>query len=649
MDGPAGPRGSVRAVLSTARCLCLLVIVACGPSSSGPHGDGGTDGVAAECSDGMHRCSGSTYQVCTGGMFVTQQECSAVCNEELGCVACPPNAAVCKDGNVHTCTPAGEIGPQSMACTGQTICQNGGCVNACESAAMSRSYTGCEYWAADLDNGIDLVGPPFPFIGCVFAASPGAVLRNLPICLDGNGVSAGMCDPPDNACPMGFTCQQTDFCVLDAAHSPFGIVVSNPQARSVDVTVTGGGGQSFTRTIPAGQVQALMPQPPGMAALIPDQSLDGTGKERKAYKVTSTLPIVAYQFNPLDNVNVFSNDASLLVPSAAFDTEYYVMSWPTLGLRTPAPGYHNFYGYLSVVAWKDGTQIEVTPTAPVQASATQTSIAAGATTTFTLNAFDVLTLQAAAGTDLTGTHIRSIGGGATFGVFGGHEAARFGEATPPDMAHTSGPCCADHLEEMLFPTSTWGKTFAIVRSQMRGTNEPDILRIMAQKAGTSLSFTPPVASGTCNTLGPGQFCEVKIQVDTAITATEPVLIGHYLQSAVWGDPVFGGAVGEGDPSMAIAVPAEQFRTEYTILIPNSYDKNFVSIGAHASGAVLLDGNMLTLDPFGGGLYRSSRQAVAAGQHKITCPSGCGIEVYGYSQAVSYMFAGGLDLKQIVIQ
>jgi hypothetical protein len=41
--------------------------------------------------------------------------------------------------------------------------------------------------------------------------------------------------------------------------------------------------------------------------------------------------------------------------------------------------------------------------------------------------------------------------------------------------------------------------------------------------------------------------------------------------------------------------------------------------------------------------------VNAGQHVISCPAGCGVEVYGYSDAVSYMFAGGLDLKKIVLE
>jgi len=56
-----------------------------------------------------------------------------------------------------------------------------------------------------------------------------------------------------------------------------------------------------------------------------------------------------------------------------------------------------------------------------------------------------------------------------------------------------------------------------------------------------------------------------------------------------------------------------------------------------------------MTPFATGMYRATRHPVSAGQHRITCPAGCGVLVYGYSDAVSYMFAGGLDLKQIVLQ
>jgi hypothetical protein len=113
-----------------------------------------------------------------------------------------------------------------------------------------------------------------------------------------------------------------------------------------------------------------------------------------------------------------------------------------------------------------------------------------------------------------------------------------------------------------------------------------------------------------------------------------VLVAHYLESAIWQDPFFGGSVGEGDPSFSISVPVEQFRTEYTILVPQAYSKNFLSISATAAGAVTVDGLAVALTPFAGGTYRGTRMQVNAGQHKIVCPASCGVEVYGYSDAVS---------------
>ena len=102
--------------------------------------------------------------------------------------------------------------------------------------------------------------------------------------------------------------------------------------------------------------------------------------------------------------------------------------------------------------------------------------------------------------------------------------------------------------------------------------------------------------------------------------------------------------------MSIGVPTEQYRTDYTILIPNSYMQNFLSISAAATGGVTVDNVATTLAPFpGAGTHRAARVPVTAGQHTIHCADGCGVLVYGYDNAVSYMFAGGLDLKQIVIQ
>jgi hypothetical protein len=641
--------------------IASVLVAACGGNVHNPGGQ--ADGGGACSPEGSKQCSGASYQTCTNGTWVDTQDCPVACDLGLGCVQCQPNEVYCQSGDVWMCDGSGNPGSMLQACTGYAVCIDGACQDACADAAQNRSYIGCEYWAVDLDNALE-VGCVQTNMGCVAfqQTSPGdcsawtvyvpmgLVAETVPTCLRTQGnttYSAGLCDPPSNSCPTGFTCNTTAaMCVLDAQHSPFAIVVSNPQAHDAHVVVTGPGGETINQTVMAGEVVPIRPQGAGV---IPDESVDGTVQAKKAYEITSDLPIVAYQFNPLDNSFVFSNDASLLIPRTAFDTDYYVMSWPTLDRRNPAPGQDPYYGYLTVVAWQDNTQITVTPTAAVQASATQTTIAAGTPTTFTLGAFDVLQLEASGTGDLTGTHIVSTNS-TSFGVFGGHEAADFGESTPPDSTHTRGPCCADHLEEMLFPSSTWGKTFAIARSQQR-LDEPDYIRIMGQMAGTAVTFTPApsaMVAGDCTNIGAGEFCDVKIQGDTEISSNNPILIGHLLESTIWQTST-GAAVGTGDPSLAIAVPTEQYRTSYTILVPNDYTANYLSISAAATGGVTVDGTAISLTAFpGGGTHRAARVPVAAGQHTIQCADGCGVLVYGWSDAVSYMFAGGLDLKQIVI-
>jgi hypothetical protein len=653
-----------RTSFSVLALLASGVLVACGPSA--PHGDDTTEpDAASECQQGQVRCQGSTYQHCEAGQWEKTEDCEAACVASVGCVTCEPGINSCDGDNVVACDANGEPGGTIQTCDGALTCVNGACVNACEEAAKNKSYIGCEYWAVDLDNAVEVLGvigmeqSDGTQLTAQECTDNNGVSQNIPVCyhLDGTTVdgTAGLCDPPSGTCPGGYTCGAQNACVLNAQGSPFAIVVSNPQTKAANVTITGAGGATITQTIAAGAVTPIFPQQNGA---IPDLSIDGTTLASKAYKIESDLPIVAYQFNPLNNVKVFSNDASLLVPRAAWDTDYYAMSYPTLNRRnvglfqTPQ---HPYYGFVTVVAWEDGTEISVTPKAAVQASATQQTIAAGATKTFTLNAFDVLQLEAAptATGDLTGTHIVSTNG-KTVGVFGGHEATLFGETTAPDQDHTNGPCCADHLEEMLFPSTTWGKTFAIARSKQR-SNEPDLVRILAQKPNTTITFNPAPSSGTCGTLGPGQFCEVKLMSDTEISSTEPVLVGHYLLSAMWRDnPFFPFIqptwVGTGDPSMSIAVPTEQFRKSYTILVPSQYAKNYVSIAAAATGGVSVDGTPVNvMMPFpSGGSHRGAVIELSAGQHKITCADGCGITVYGYSDAVSYMFAGGLDLKPLVI-
>lgn len=645
----------MRACRSTVICILSILFAAsaCGPTSGYQADDGGTTpapDAGPSCTEGQTQCFGQVFQTCEDGAFRDTATCTPpqMCVTPIGCAECIPGSSYCVGNAVHQCTADGHQGPLVEECSNGLQCSAGQCRDLCEEAAETRSYIGCEYWAIDLDNAIEVIsaavntgfgvcpGPPF--------GAGGDVIENVPVCYDGTATQ-GLCDPGDTCPTSGFSCQSIDICGYDAQHSPFAVVVSNPHTFAVTVTIDNASGTTHTAEVPAGAVQKLYPQELGF----PDQSIDGSGISASAYRIRSNAPIVAYQFNPLDNEDVFSNDGSLLIPRTTFDTAYYALLWPTLNRRFPPASFppitptNDYNGYVAVVAWEDGTEIRVTPRADVRLGNSFSSMSAGSSQTFVLNAFEVLNLEAdntaeSPEQDLSGSRIEAVNGSTTFGVFAGHEAIV--------IQNTANSCCADHVEEMMFPASTWGDAYALARSESRGQNEPDLLRILAQSNGTSVSFDPPPSSGSCPTLNAGDSCDVQVMGDVEVSSNQPIMIGHYLLSVIDGTT----GAGSGDPALALAVPIEQFRSTYAFLVPAEYDQQYVSIVAAQSTAVILDGNDVTsrLTPFASGAYKAARIEVSPGQHKVDCPGGCGIEVYGYSEAVSYLFAGGLDLEQIVI-
>ncbi|MBI4510078.1 MAG: IgGFc-binding protein [Deltaproteobacteria bacterium] len=627
---------------SVAAIAGWLFAFGCGPSAPKTDEDniakdGGTgqpDTKPTPCADGTIRCSGLTQQRCVGNKWQDVVTCDQgkICDRELGCVQCDPRVSTtCKDNAVYTCNAQGTIGEKVRDCGGEG-CSRGQCQDPCGIAAANRSYLGCEYWAVDLDNAVQIIGPPDNRGTCdqYKAQDPSvatAIVETISYCEDMfNFLNpyAGLCQYGNDcsgASEAGTaTCRTARMCHLSAQKSPFAIVVSNPDdSQPVEVTLSNASGKTYSTTVAPGAVTPIFPQ--RIPSPFPDQSLDHSGIEAKAYKLTSNRPIVAYQFNPLDNVGVFSNDASLLIPASTYDTSYYAVTLPGLPVFNP---------YITVVASTPGTTtVTVTPKAPIRGGNGVRPLTAGSPATFTLSQFQVLNLEGNTEGDLTGTRITAD---KPVGVFVGHEAM----VLSPNM----DKAFADHLEDQLFPASTWGKLYAVARSQKR-KNEPDLIRVVAQKDGTQVTFNP---AGSCPTLGSGQFCDVWIDGDVEISATEPILVAHFLTS------ISDGAKNEdGDPAIAFAVPTEQFRQEYTFLVPSQYKSNYISLVVPDNGTAVLDSSDVTPQLVGfAGKYKGGRIAVQPGQHKLRCPAGCGIEVHGYDGAVSYLFAGGLDLKRIVI-
>jgi hypothetical protein len=610
-----------------------------GNDSSSVVGAGGGESGEPCADEGESRCEDGDFETCTDGSWQLSENCSAECSVELGCVECVPDEAYCVDGDAYECTAAGEQGAVIDTCVDG--CSEGACRNLCAEAEASGSSIGCEYWAADLDNAVEVLGTPDDLFGCDLWGAPS--LTPFPVCYrSSDEATAGVCDQPSDGCPSTYLCTTPpELCGLDAQHQPFAISVTNPQARAVEVTLDDFSATT-TVSVAAGTTYTLFPQ----ALSFPDRSLDWTMQGKRAYRLTSDGPVVAQQFAPLktgSDGKRFSSDSSLLPPRATFGTEYIATTWPTLSRR---PDTNDLNGYITVVAWQDGTEVEVTPQANVRANGAIAAIAAGTPTLFTLDAFDVLNLEAVADGDLTGSAIRSDS--KTFSVFAGHEAAYI-PSEAPDVEHTAGPCCADHLEEAMLPTSAWGETYAVARSPIRleGNSETDVIRVLAQNDATAVVFDPTPAEGACTVIGAGQFCEVGIAEDTVITANQPILIGHYVRSALWSNnDIFSPeTVGTGDPSLSLPAALEQWKTRYDFGIPSEFESNYLLVTVPAGGTVELDGADVTdeLIDFDNGDYLGGRLEVDDGAHALACSEACGLELYGYAVGVSYMTSGGFQL------
>ncbi|MBA2539381.1 MAG: IgGFc-binding protein [Deltaproteobacteria bacterium] len=576
------------------RALLAIVIVACGPSPRDPGGGAGDDDMPGACVPGVNKCVGH---------------------------------------DIVTCNPDGTLGEVITAC-GDLACSEGQCLTECALAAASRSYVGCEFWPVDLDNAFDALGAPNPAPNsCTAYTTPGgsvpAFHQNVKVCDDGvSPFYLSTCDWNDS-CPQGYTCQVHDVCGNDGKGAPFAIVVSNPDPmRPANVTLSNDGGITAQVMVPPQSVQTLIPNDLGFA----DQSLDFSGIETKAYHMVSDHPIIAYQFNPLNNVGVFTNDGSLLIPASAYDTNYYVLTHKSLARR---PLRNDWSGYLTVVANGAPTTVTVTATARTLQGTGVPAMVPNQQVTFTIAPFQTLTLEAEAPGDLTGTKVECT---PACGVFAGHEAINL------DSNGTHAACCADHLEDMVFPASTWGAHYIVAASAPRTQLTWDLVRVVAQKSNTTLSIFPQV-NGCNQTLQPGQFCDFFTQQDVEIVATEPILVGHFLTSN-------GGLDADsGDPALSFAIPVAQYRKDYTLLVPAEYDANFFAITVPAGGGAMLDGIDVTgqLTNVGTGAFRAARIPVTAGQHRLECTLGCGVEAEGWSEAVSYLYAGGLNFEQIVLQ
>ncbi len=463
------------------------------------------------------------------------------------------------------------------------LCKDGECVSACDVNLKDNSYMGCDYFAVDLDN---VEGGQY---------EPVAVVVSVPTTESGNAeitITNMAANPPADLTP--------------------------DQLQVSDMLVA------------PGQLKIFK--------LPTEFGIDGSVLTNKSFRVKSTAPVTVHEFNPLNGENVFTNDASLLLPSNVGGQEYYVMSWP---MRTSG---YALRGFAAIVATQEGTtKVDLWPTSPVLSGSNVQSMAPNPPSpyTFYMNMGDVLNIETdgAEGSDLTGTRVVTD---KKVNVLGGHECANI----------PLGTNYCDHVEQQLFPVPTWGTHYIGDAFKPRNPSQKDVFRVLAGADNVQVTMNPAVAGPYI--LQKGQWVEFYSGTSFEVVATGPVLLGHYMEGSNYSGfsihPSCGLGTGIGDPAFTLGIPAEQYLKEYIVLTPDAYLEDYINIMAKigTEGGITIDGGPVSAPfvPVGASGYAVAQVSVPDGVHTIKGTEVFGVTAYGYDCDVSYAYPGGLSLKSL---
>jgi hypothetical protein len=616
---------------------------------------------AKACAVGDRRCNGVVLESCISGTppaWHSISDCRAaghVCAPSLGaCALCKPQSTDCRGQTVLTCDPEGAAWHASQTCntSGGYACRNGACLELCNLAGQQQSNVGCEYWGADLDNAV--ISPSLNAAAQQYAI----VVSNV---------------QPD--VPTMVTVEQDDSLPGDAKHQARVIATAVIAAQNLEVFKLG-------------------PREVDGSADGTFNTGTGTALTRHAFKVTSNFPIVAYQFNPLENVNVFSNDASQLLPVSGLNVgigrAYVVPGWPqTIAVSgDPATNFGlNLRAFLAIIATRPDTHVHMRTAARViPGGPFGSGIEKGASADATLQPFEVLNLETGDfNADFTGTLIDAD---QPIAVFPGSEASD----APFFSVLANRFCCADHLEHQTAPVRAIGKSYVLGKMPSRtkaviaaGGNigpidETEYYRVVAVgRSPTHVTTTLHQPWGAFDLQGEGDSQTIGAKSDFILNASQPVMILD-VQSSQDEGGVPRGLPG-GDPSTAFVSPREQWRSDYVLLTPDKYVFDYLVIVAPSGAHVYVDALELDttnsevtasdglgdaergspIPPFWTYRYQLSYPIIDPkqqapnnirpgkqndGVHHIQADAPVGVTAYGFDSYVSYAYAGGTQLTVI---
>jgi len=468
----------------------------------------------------------------------------------------------------------------------------------------------------------------------------------------------------------------------------YAVVVANGSDTPIPVRVERAGTTVAQATIPPQGIERFtlpwIPELKGKdfnSCTITEEPIASVFAAKGAYHVVSDAPVTVFQFNPLQYESgqgakwascpgtitdckendttyklgcfSFSNDASILLPSSAWTTNYRVTGKPN-GAPGSAP---NTTGSITITASADNTDVRVQTRGQLLAASSGNgtplfgAAAVGDLLSFKLNAGDVAVLnsinqQTTTSVDLSGSQVQSSNPVQVL--------FSLGCTYNPDKFRA-----CDHAEESVWPAEVLGRRyFVTVPTGPNGAAVGHTVRFFGNKDGTKLSYPDGPPPGAPMTLDAGQAVELTgdaaagfVAKDFEVVGDQDFAVASFMLGGELADAanVVGGQP-KGDPSMSLAVPVEQFRPSYVFLAPSDYLVSYVDVVQPLNATLELNGIALAEKPTAisssYGVTRVKLGGTKNGAYLLKSSEPVGIQVMGYGTYTSYHYPGGANLNKI---
>jgi hypothetical protein len=489
---------------------------------------------------------------------------------------------------------------------------------ACQAAVDNKQSVGCEYYATDMDQN----GPDLCF--AAFVANTWTTPAHITVELAGTSLSPGIfARIPSGAGPS----------LTYAAYDPVAGLAPGEVAILFLAGTAGSG--------------APCPAPTAMPTGVQIFNASGGGN---AFRITTDVPVVAYQINPYGGGSAAVTGASLLLATSAWDTNYVAVAATPRDHTNPS---------MNILAAQDDTHVTMLPKVAVQGGGKLPAGPANVPYTFSLNAGEHA--QFTQYDDLTGSVVQSD---KPIGFMAGQ----------PCMRAPFGVDFCDHGEQMVPPVKALGNEYVGVMFRPRTSGDMAIWHLVGVVDGTTLTYSSAV--GGPATLAAGQtvdFITDQPFVVTSQDTSHPFMLFTYMSGSQW-QPIAGASIGikgYGDPDFVVSVPPQQYMNDYVFFTDPTYPETNLVVVRSASPSMTF--HDVTLDCLGGpltgwqpvGTYQWTRFDLirhdfqnqgncSTGRHEMKSAGRFGLWVWGWGSPetstftanVSYGYPGGMSVQPI---